>query len=279
MKRFRAVQSEIDSRASLLALEIRESWEPDVKDMHLNNREKMLRSLIDEYGALNAQATIQNLIDLGNAPFSIISYHNEFFRQVRSAFVMEAYYPAVTGACALGERVLNHLLLTLRDFYRATPQYKKVYRTNSFANWNLVIDTLEAWNVLLPEAVRGYRRLARIRNQAIHFNAETDQNPRGIALRSIQTLSAILETQFTAFGIRTWFISGTPGVSFIKKEAELNPFVRAFYLPNCALVGPFHTLEFQPSPDGSTVIVHDTYAYSEKEISDDEFKAMYLAEH
>jgi hypothetical protein len=261
----------MDFRASHLSREIKETWEPEVQEMHRQNHERLVKSFVFEFGEWNAEAKIQNFIELGNAPFSIIAFHNKFFRQVRYAFVIGSYYPALTGACALGERILNQLLLNLRDFYKATPEYKNVYRKSSFDNWQVAIDTLEAWRVLLPDSVADYRRLAEIRNRAIHFNPDTDHNDRELALEAIQTLSRIIDNQFTVFGIRPWFIPGTPGVSFIKKEAEADPFIRTVYLPNCALVGPYHTLEVETTPEGTKWIIHDNYDYEQKEISDEEF--------
>jgi hypothetical protein len=261
----------MDFRASHLSREINEKWEPEVQEMHRQNHERLVKRFVFEFGEWNAEAKKQNFIELGNAPFSIIAFHNKFFRQVRYAFVIGAYYPALTGACALGERILNQLLLNLRDFYRTTPEYKNVYRKSSFDNWQVAIDTLDAWKVLLPDSVANYRRLAEIRNRVIHFNPDTDHNDRELAFESIQTLSKIIDEQFTVFGIRPWFIPGTPGVSFIKKEAEAEPFIRTVYLPNCALVGPYHTLEVETMPEGTRWIVHDEYSYEQKEISDEEF--------
>jgi hypothetical protein len=242
--------------------------------MHRQNHENIRRELINEFGEGNAAAKVQNVIELGDSPFSILAFHNKFLRQVRRAFVIGSYYAALTGACALGERILNHLVLSLRDSYKSTSEYKRVYRKSSFDNWDIAINTLEAWGVLLPDAVADYRRLAEIRNRAIHFDPSTDDNDRELALEAMRTLSRIIDKQFIAFGVRPWFITGTPGVSFIKKQAESNPFVRTIYLPNCVLVGALHTLELQSTPNGRTSIVRDDHDYEQREISDDEFADM-----
>jgi hypothetical protein len=93
------------------------------------------------------------------------------------------------------------LILKLRGFYTNTPEYKKVYQKSSFDNWQVAINTLESWNVLLPNVVVLYRELAEIRNQkAIHFNPETDENDREPSLKTIHLLSEIIQTQFGAFG-------------------------------------------------------------------------------
>jgi len=114
MKRYRVLGYDIDSRASLLSIEIKETWAPEVKEMHRRNQEAIRQGLMEEFGQEHVLTKLDNFIALGNAPFSIVTFHNKFLRQVRTAFFMGAYYPALTGACALGERVLNHLILGLR---------------------------------------------------------------------------------------------------------------------------------------------------------------------
>jgi hypothetical protein len=76
---------------------------------------------------------------------TVLAYHNQFFDQARRSFVIGAYYPALVSACALGERILNHLILDLRGFYKNKPEYRQVYRKESFDNWQIPVDTLEAW--------------------------------------------------------------------------------------------------------------------------------------
>lgn len=271
MKRYRVLGYDIDSRASLLSIEIKETWTPDVKEMHRRNQEAIRQELRREFGEENALTKLDNFMALGNAPFSVVSFHNKFLRQVRTAFVMGAYYPALTGACALGERVLNHLLLGLRESYKHTPQYKRVFRKESFDDWPLMIETLETWGILIPEASNAYRKLAKLRNQSIHFKPDLDHNDRDLALEAIQTLSRVIDAQFTAFGVRSWFIPGIPGASFIKNEAENDPFVKLVYVPNSARVGPLHTLEARIDDGVTHWIVHDDHDYEAREITDDEF--------
>ena len=111
-------------------------------------------------------------------PSSIVAHHNILVRQVRDAFVAGQYYPALTGACALGERILNHLALDLRDEFRATPEFKSMYGKNSFDNWPRVIETLENWQVLQPQAAVALRELGQLRHRSLHFNPETVLNTR-----------------------------------------------------------------------------------------------------
>ncbi|HXQ05400.1 MAG TPA: hypothetical protein VN831_11680 [Bradyrhizobium sp.] len=219
-------------------------WDEAARAMHLKNQELTRQRLGAEFGTDALDAKVQNFIDIGSKPFSVLAYHNRLFDEVRRAFVIGAYYPALVGACALGERILNHLILDLRAQYSHTPEYKKVFRKDSFDDWRIVIDALEAWEMLLPKAVSEFRALMTLRHRSIHFNVSTYSTLREDALTAILHMREIIDQQFTAFGLRPWFILGTKGHIFIKREWEKNPFVKAYYLPTCPFVGPYFAISF-----------------------------------
>lgn len=265
MKRYRLLSFDFDSRAHHLK-PAEEQWDDRAKELHEIERVKAINNFKYKFGELNLDVKIANFIDLEFKPLSVLSFHNNFLQQVRYSFVIGSYYPALTGACALGERILNHLILNFRDYHKGSPEYKRVYRKESFDSWPLAIDTLEAWGILLPEPVELFRELNNKRNFAIHFNPETDHNDRELALESIHLLQNIVKGQFIAFGSLPWlFIS--PGECYIRKDWVDNPYVKHIYIPNSRLVGPKHTIE-QVIPD---TIVNDEFEYEDKEISDDEF--------
>ena len=271
MKRDRVLRIDFDARVHSLTMQIEDWWEPLVKQLHHENREKTRQGLLEDFGTTAGEQKLTNFIDLGAAPFSIVAYHNRFLRQIRHAFVIGGYYPALTGTCALGERILNHLLLSHRDIFKSTPEYKSVYRKASFDNWDVPINTLHSWGVLQADAVTAFNELKGIRNSAIHFTPATDHNDRSLSLTAIHTLGRVIDSQFTAFSVRPWFIPNTPGTTFLKKSYESDHFIKTVYIPNCAYVGPFHTLE--RANDGWRV--HDNHQYGEREISDEEFATLY----
>ena len=247
-----------------------EGWSDEAKTMHLENQERVKQSLANEFGAGQLDAKVQNFIDIRSKPFSVLTYHNRLYDDVRRAFVVGAYYPALVGACALGERILNHLMLDLRRHYAGTPEYKRVYRKESFDDWSLAIDTLEAWDVLLPKAVDEFRLLKTLRHRSIHFNVSTYATLREDALAAVLHMRTIIDEQFTAFGLRPWFILGTKGHLFIKREWEINPFVRAFYLPTCPFVGPYFGISFARGLE-----YQDHADYGDGEWTDDEFAQVF----
>ncbi|MFG1523468.1 hypothetical protein ABMA67_00530 [Halobacteriovorax sp. RZ-3] len=217
------------------------------------------------YGENALDSKIKNLKDIGSKPFSILAFHNKFLEQARNAFITGAYYPSLTAVSALGERILNHLILLLRDYHKESTEYKKVYKKKSFDNWSLAINTLEAWGELLPDAVIKFKELNGKRNNAIHFNQETEKNDRALALEAIKLLQEIITIQFS-IGQQPWLFS-TPGEIYIKKDWECKPLVKHLYIPCAVLVGPYHRVE-SVLPKYK---IFDEHKYTNEEITDTEF--------
>lgn len=266
MKRYRVLAVDFDTRAVILGIEVSNEWEPHIKSMWENNKRGIRDGLIFQYEAKDHEQKIANFIDLGDNPFSLVSFHNQFFRQCRDSFVVGAYYPALVSACTLGERILNRMVIHLRDYYKNTPEYKSIYRKDSFDNWELAVRTLSSWQILLPDVADHFSDLERMRHRAIHFNPETEENPRSQALSAINALKSIITKQFSGIGQQPWYIPGAAGAAYVGKACEKTPFVKEFVLPSCALVGPNHRLEHS----GNGWKVHDI-DYPDLEITDQEF--------
>jgi hypothetical protein len=267
MKRYKIHNIDFDTRATILNLEINNDWEDKVKRLWTENKQNIIKSLIFEFGEYDQKSKLNNFIDIGAKPFSILAFHNIFFHQIRNSFVMGAYYPALTGVCALGERILNHLILKLREYHKSFPEYKYIYRKDSFDDWDIAINALSNWNVLLPEVKENFEKLKIIRNDNIHFNYETDYNDRNFALNAIREMNEIISKQFAAGGEQPWIIQNTKGSFYIKKEYEQLPFIKEIYLPNCVYVGPQHKIHNK----NGTFIVEDDFPYDNIDITDEEF--------
>jgi hypothetical protein len=298
MKRYLVFAVSFDTRSMILAQEVKDDWEERNRSQWIENKQQVVDGLAQQYGTWNIDTKVANFLELGREPFSVVSFHNTFLRQCRDAFVTGSYYPALTGACALGERILNHLVLKLRDYHKNTASYKRVYSKGSFDNWNTAIDVLEEWQVFIDEEVFKawqafvisktrqseeetdlhtssgvadlFRTLYGLRNSSLHFRIDLDVETRGPALRAIQLLQDIVAAQFGVDGPLPWFIPGARGAYFIKKEFEDTPFIREFYLPACALVGP----NYQIKREANTLRVSDPGPYEDKEISDEQFVAL-----
>lgn len=268
MKRHRILSFDFDTRVYGLEPQ-QEQWDEATKAQHERNRQSTIDGLTRQYGERNIEQKVENFTALKAKPLSVAAFHNKFLEQIRSAYVVGSYYPALTGACSLGERLLNHMILLLRDYHKGTPEYKKVYRKESFDYWPLAIDTLEAWGELLPEVVEKFRSLTEKRNRAIHFNPETDTNDKELALDAVHTIQEIVGNQFSAFGPQPWYFC-VPGEIYIKKEWEEKPLIKHIFLPNGLHVGPLHRVDaIFPN-----VIINDPGPYEEREIADEEFIAL-----
>lgn len=263
--------SDFDSRAHIFD-EPGDDWTPEDRESHFQNRERAKERLAVEFGADDLERKVNDFVDIGFKPFSILAYHNAYFDQARRSFVFGTYYPALVAACALGERVLNHLIIDLREFYKSRAEYKKVHSKAAFDNWIIPIGILEAWGILLPQVGVEFRALKRLRDQSIHFNMATYTNLRADALSAIHHLNSIIGQQFSGFGTQPWFIRGTRGKIFIKKSWEDNPFVKTYYLPQCPFVGPRYSWSF----DGGWR-AHDFADYGDGAWTDEEFAAQYEA--
>ena len=247
---------DFDSRALTLGEQVEDHWEPERKEMHRQNQEKHRHVMALEYGEHALEAKIENFVAMGTKPMSILAYHNDFFEQVRRSFVMGDYYPALVGACALGERILNHLILDMRPFFTHTREYEAVESQKAFSNWDVPINTLVAWDILLDRAAEQFRALKRLRHRSIHFNANIYATLRDDALAAVLHMRAIIEEQFATHAVRPWFIPGTAGHVFFKKEYESHAFVRVYFLSRCPFVGPLFGMginegrwEFYDVPD------------------------------
>lgn len=247
---------DFDTRALTLGDEPGSGWSEEARRLHAENQARARRRMIAEFGSFAIDAKIENFVALGTKPMSVLAYHNAFFEQVRRSFVMGDYYPALVGACALGERILNHLIIDMRPFFKGTPEYRHVFRKDSFDKWHVPIDTLVAWDILRPVAATEFRALAVLRNRSIHFNVSTYSTLRDDALAAILHMRTVIEEQFGSFATRPWFIPGTLGHVFIRKAFEDHPFVSIYFLPRCPFVGPLFGMrhgaggwEFFDKPD------------------------------
>lgn len=262
---------DFDTRS--LSLEpIPEHWEEHVKAQHRANQERTKEGLLHQFGANAIDSKIENFIAIGTKPMSVLSYHNALFEQVRNAYVMGQYYPALVGACALGERILNHLILDMRPFFKTTPEYRHIYRKNSFDNWEIPINTLEAWDILLPAAVKEFRALKDLRHRSIHFNASTYTTLKSDTLAAVLHMRTIIEQQFGSFAVRPWFITGTRGHVFIRKSFEDHPFVKTYFIPRCPFVGPLFGMGVR---ENGVWEVYDVPDYGDGTCTDEEFAQFY----
>lgn len=269
MRRYRIQPTNFDTRVLNLE-EPKPTWDKKVIALHEKNKASLINVLKLELGENNFELKLQNFKDLGKLPFSIVSHHNVLFHQARYAFIQGYYYPALTSACALGERILNHLILDLREFYPVSSVDKKSHKRKSIDDWQKAIDTLEEWGVLQASEVNeAFKNLSLLRHRSLHFNLKTIETLRDDALTALSYLSTIIEKQFGFLVDK--IISGTKGAFFLRKTEEQDPFIRKYYLKQSFHVSPYHAFRFI----GSVSCVFDYGQNVQKEITDDEFLRLF----
>lgn len=128
----------------MLSVEIEPDWDPAIREQWITNQRRGREVLLHEFGVLDGERKIADYIALGASPFSVMALHNLHLAQVRSAFTLGAYYPALVGAGSLGERLLNHLILALCNDYADNPATSRVATTESIADWRRAIGALRA---------------------------------------------------------------------------------------------------------------------------------------
>lgn len=270
-RRYTPIAMTFDTRAVLLDFA---TDGPDVgaetATLNLANQASLRADLIHEFGAADYEKKIQNFRDLGSAPWSVAALHNTYLKEVRHAFAAGAYYPALVGACALGERILNHLVLSLRDEYADHPATRHVAGKSAVDGWERCIRTLEEWGVISVDVKADYRALEEARHAAVHYRTDLDDgDARLAALHAIKLLGSAVERIFNPHGEAPHYFNGPIGRAFVRLEAEADPFIKRFILPACALVSP----RFRFVPSGFDLDIYDDpdYGVGDDPLTDDEF--------
>src|SRR3990167_5792100 len=231
-------------------------------------KEEQRSYIADKYGSKDFDDKFNRWMSIPNPVLSVVDEHTYLLQDIENSYVSGSLYSALTGACCLGERIFNQIISRIRESYRSSPQYKKVYKKDSINDWDLAIGILVDWKVIDINTEKKYRRLATLRNDSVHFQ----NKPQDLNSMAKEAITLINEIVTDLFGLDKdkkfiiWF--EVPGELYLKKEAEDDPFIREFYIPCSPLVGFKHTIENTPS---LIMKVVDNEVYSDEEIPDSEF--------
>lgn len=259
-RRYRVAALTFDTRPYMLEMEIQESWEERIKAQWHENKRRIREGVLYEFGVEDYERKLEDFRAIGTQPWSVIAMHNRNLREIRTAFVSGAYYPALVGAAGLGERILNQVTLELREAYADHPVTKRVAKNNAFDDWKLMIRVLVEWRVLPDDVVANCKRLARLRNDAVHYNLPAlDIGAHDEALEAIQLLQQIVERLFHP-NYEDHLIQDVAGAEYLRLEVESQPFVRRFFIPASVLVSPEHEWA---SHDPLTVLDNSDYGVAE----------------
>lgn len=274
-RRYRPIQIGFDTRNAILEQTIEPTWDREIQEQWNRNQAAVRMELLAEHGTFSGEEKIANYKCLGPAPWSIVYEHSIDLVQVRSAFTHGDYFPALVSACALGERIFNHLLLTLRpDYINHRSTTKRVRSQDTFTDWGVAIDVLHGWTVLDESTRDSFLALEQLRHASVHYDPSVNAIAKEPALQAIQLVQSIVVALFTAAGGPPLYIPGTPGASFFSRAAEDVPLVKRVSLPRSALVSPHHGLRPGQTPAGELSFeVIDEADYDPSPLSDSEFAA------
>ncbi|MDX6542351.1 MAG: hypothetical protein QOI71_3961 [Gaiellales bacterium] len=271
-RRYLPIKLTFDTRSVVLDMKIAEDWEPRIKDQWLDNQAAVRAGLLGELGAADGEAKIENYRAMGPAPWSVVFEHSRLLAQVRSSFAHGDFYPALVGACALGERILAQLILVLReDYANHSSTTRRVRRGGPFSDWGASIEVLHGWGVLSDALAETYTQLESQRHTAVHFDSTVTADEREPALLALGQLQGIVEGVFSPSGGPPRFIAGIPGFSFLSRGAEQTPIVRRVFLPNSALLSPAHIMSPSEPTEPSEWTIVDDADYDPTPLTDEEF--------
>jgi hypothetical protein len=261
-----------NTQARLLTEEISPDWAPEVIAQHEENRRLARVRLIHEFGNDDHERKIHDYGAVGVTPWSVVDQHNLFMGQIRDAFAFGAYYPALVGACALGERLLNEMVIRLRDSYGDHPATKKVATPKTFTDWVACIEALFVWGVVDDAVATKFNKLRRFRNRSVHYGKHlVGSDARDDALQAVLLVQEIVQGLFTPHGGPPKFVAGVSGHSFLALASEDEPFIREFILPASLLVSPNFRMEFNNSVGWFDVFDDDTYQDEFPTLTDEQF--------
>ncbi|CAK2074747.1 DUF4145 domain-containing protein [Vibrio crassostreae] len=204
--------------------------------------EELRKSLIAHYthdwGERRIETKINRLIELNVSFLGIPEEYYNLFYQVKTAHCCERSFAAMTSAGALGERILNRLIINTRDYYKSSPHYKKLYKKSSFDQWEKPLDALEAWGIITSDVKSLFLELKTLRNEAVHYNEGYD-----FANNSLKTVRLLSEIIISIFDYETrkdlFWVYDAPGEILVRSSVLNDPFVIEFVLPHCQKISPF----------------------------------------
>lgn len=270
-RRYLPIAIRFDTRSHILQTKIEEDWDNEVRRQWTENQRLMREAILHEYGVESGDRKIVDFKALGPAPWSVAAPHNDLLIEARRAFVFGVYYSSLLGIVGLGERILNDLILTLRDAHADNPATKRVAKKDSIDKWDEAIRALTAWQVLDQDNAKKYRSLAKLRNDAVHYRRDIEARARSATLEAMELLTHIINHIFAPIGGPPRFIAGTAGNSFLTIASESHPLVQKYFIPSSVLVSP--DFEFR----NSILEVWDEQDYgaihSVDDLTDEEFVA------
>ena len=220
----------------------------------LRGDDEILDHIKHSYGELGLADKVERWKKVRRAHIWPIDEFNEYVEQVLHAYEQGLFFPSMTGACCLTERVMNRLVFKLKNHFKSSSHYKIVYdREEKLQNWNLLIEILRDWQALNEDQIDLVKKIHKYRTDSVHYVPKYDFKEK--SLESIRLVSELIDSLFSVYRRKDIFrMFEIPGEIWVRADAQTKPFVREFILPSCSLMGAIHQLNDEGySEDGAIV--------------------------
>src|SRR5438552_13200794 len=115
MKRYMFCNFFIDTVRNLLLM-------PDLApEIAARERAGLAALLAPIHGTDHLDEKVGRYLSFKPPDFVVVTEFHQMLLEVQDAYVCGHLYPALTGACCIGERIFNVLILKLRDYYKSSP--------------------------------------------------------------------------------------------------------------------------------------------------------------
>ena len=224
---YRVVSYAIDTRVNVL------------NDMNINKaHEGIISNLKAIWGEYDFESKLKRFKTLNLAIVGIPEEYYSLLITIINTYCCGYFYPAMTSVGALGERILNRLILKTRDRFKSTEQYKKVYKKNSFDNWDIPISVLKEWQIISDDTAKEFAHLQKYRNDSIHYTDKYDFESK--SHDAIKILKNIIDNQYNYISRKDLFwVFDIPGEIWLRSSVIDDPFVIEFILAHCVQLTPF----------------------------------------
>lgn len=248
---YRVISFNLDTRVTIFK-------SPTLK----KEQESLSNQLKGEWGEFDFEKKLHRYIDLDLAFLGIPEEYYKLLWPVVSAYCCGLFYPAMTSAGSLGERILNRLILKTRTHFKSSVYYKKIWNKDSFDQWDSTLKILKEWQIISDTVEDHFLELKQYRNDSIHYNDGYDFDAN--SHKAVKTLAKIIDLQFNYTQRKDLFwVFDVPGEIWLRNKMVDDPFVKEFIIPHCGLMSPFDEPFANPPIKGKNVPL--------KPLSDEEF--------
>jgi hypothetical protein len=206
-------------------------------------RERVTEHLRLTHGELGLDEKLRRWDEVKRAKTWLVDEFNEQMEDVLEAYVQGLFFPAMTGACCLGERVMNRLVFKTAEHFRSSPHYKWVWkkRGQKAQDWPRLIEVLNDWRLFDGNQADMAKKLHGYRNDSVHYIPDYDF--RTSSLEAVRLVVELIDTLFSAQRRKDVLrVHEIPGEIWLRADAQGEPFVQEFVIPCCTPLAATHQL-------------------------------------